>query len=138
MDRWLGDGGMPIITALGATIDRYGVEGEDLGWVEGSFDPSELACNPHGGVQAGVQAVLLDAAVNFAINASLAGKDRTRATIEMKTELMRGAVRNEHYALRGEVVKLGRQVAYGEATLTNGDGDLISRATATFLIHREG
>jgi hypothetical protein len=46
MDRWLGDGGMAIVGALGGSFESYGVDGEDLGWAVGSFTPSELACNP--------------------------------------------------------------------------------------------
>ncbi len=34
---------------------------------------------------------MLDAAMNFAINAALRGRDRTRGTLEMKTETMRPA-----------------------------------------------
>jgi len=137
MDRWLGDGGMPIIPAVGAAITAYGVDGEDLGWAEGTFTPTELACNPHQGVQAGVHSVLLDALMNFAINAAMTGKDRTRATIEMKTELMRPATLGGTYRLRGDVVRAGKQVAYGEAVITDDNGKLISRATGTFLLHRE-
>jgi len=136
MDRWLGDGGMAIIELIGGTLTSYGVDGEDLGWVEGEFTPTQLACNPHGFAQAGVQAVLLDAAINFAINAALRGKDRTKATIEMKSELMRPCVMGETYQLRGEVVRLGRQVAYGEASIVNAEGEIVSRATGSFLVHR--
>ena len=46
MDRWLGDGGMAIIGAIGGTFERYGVDGEDLGWVTGSFTPTQLALEP--------------------------------------------------------------------------------------------
>jgi len=137
MDRWLGDGGMAIIGAVGGSFEDYGVDGEDLGWSTGRFVPLELACNPHGTVQAGVHAVLLDAAMNFAINAALAGRDRTQATIEMSTELMRPARLGSSYRLRGEVVRLTRQIAYAEASVTDGDDKLISRATGTFLVHRE-
>ncbi len=137
MDRWLGDGGMPVIAAVGGSLDAYGVDGEDLGWVEGSFTPAELACNPHGVVQAGVHTVLLDACMNFAINAALSGRDRTQATLELKTETMRPARRGEGYLLRGEVVRLARQVAYAEGTVRGGSGELVSRATGTFLLHRE-
>ncbi len=136
MDRWLGDGGMAIIGAVGGSFDAYGVDGEDLGWVSGSFSPTALACNPHGSVQAGVHSVLLDAAMNFAINGALVGRDRTEATIEMTTELMRPALLDGHYALRGDVVRLTRQIAYAEATITSDEGKLISRATGTFLVHR--
>jgi uncharacterized protein (TIGR00369 family) len=138
MDRWLGDGGMAIIAALGGSFETYGVDGEDLGWVSGSFAPSELACNPHGAVQAGVHAVLLDAAMNFAINAALRGRDRTQATIEFTVELMRPAVREQRYGVRGDVVRLARQIAHAEASLVNESGALVSRATGTFLVHREG
>jgi uncharacterized protein (TIGR00369 family) len=136
MDRWLGDGGMELIGTVGASFDAYGVDGEDLGWVGGTFTPAAPACNPHGIVQAGVHGLLLDAAMNFAINAALPGKARTRATLEMKVETMRPAVLGESYGLRGEVVRLARQVAYAEATVTDGDGQLVSRSTGTFLLHR--
>ena len=136
MDRWLGDGGMPIIGVVGGAFTDYGVDGEDLGWVEGTLTPTDMACNPHGITQAGVHSLLLDACMNFAINAALPGRARTRGTLEMKTETMRPALEGMTYALRGEVVRLARQVAYGEATVRDGDGALISRATGTFLLHR--
>lgn len=136
MDRWLGDGGMELIGTVGASFDEYGVDGEDLGWVAGGFVPTALACNPHGIVQAGIHGLLLDAAMNFAINAALPGRARTRATLEMKIETMRPAQVGETYRLRGEVVRLARQVAYAEATVADAAGDLISRSTGTFLLHR--
>jgi uncharacterized protein (TIGR00369 family) len=138
MDRWLGDGGMPIIADVGGQLGAYGVDGEVLGWVEGSFTPAAIACNPHGIVQAGIHSLLLDACMNFAINAALAGGDRTRATLELKTETMRPALRGEHYRLRGEVVRMARQVAYGEASVRDQEGQLVSRATGTFLLQRQG
>jgi len=99
---------MELIGTVGASFDDYGVDGEDLGWVTGGFVPSPAACNPHGIVQAGVHGLLLDAAMNFAINAALAGGDRTRATLEMKVETMRPALVGEPYRLRGEVVRMAR------------------------------
>jgi acyl-coenzyme A thioesterase PaaI-like protein len=138
MDRWLGDGGMPLLMDVGAALEAYGVDGEDLGWVDGRFVPTVLACNPHGTVQAGVHAVVLDAAMNFAINAALPGRDRTRGTLELKCETMRAAVKGTGYAVRGEVTRMARQVAYAEASLRDADGALVSRATGTFLLHRDG
>jgi acyl-coenzyme A thioesterase PaaI-like protein len=137
MERWLGDGGMPIIALVGGAFTAYGVDGEDLGWVAGTFTPEELACNPHGITQAGIHSLLLDASMNFAINAALPGRDRTRGTLEMKTETMRPALLGTPYVLRGEVVRLAKQVAFGEATVRDGEGGLVSRATGTFLLYRE-
>ena len=136
MDRWLGNGGMPVIEAIGARFDAYGVDGEDLGWVTGTFTPTDMACNPHGVTQAGIHSLLLDAAMNFAINAALPSKARTRGTLEMKTECMRPALKGERFELRGEVVRMAKQVAYGEATVRAANGVLVSRATGTFLLHR--
>lgn len=136
MDRWLGDSGMTLLAEVGASFERYGVDGEDLGWSEGTFIPRDLAGNPHGSVQAGVHALLLDAAMSFAINAALRGRARTEATIEITTELLRPALVNERYVLRGDVVRLTRQIAHAEATLSSTDSKLVSRATGTFLIRR--
>jgi uncharacterized protein (TIGR00369 family) len=136
LDRWLGNGGMPLIDQLGASFNSYGVDGEDLGWVEGSFTPTELCCNPSGVVQAGVHAVLHDASISLAINAALARGERARATLELKVETMRPALSGTHYRLRGEVVRMARQIAFGEATIRDRDGDLVSRSTATFLLER--
>jgi uncharacterized protein (TIGR00369 family) len=96
-----------------------------------------MACNPHGIVQAGVHSVLLDAAMNFAINTELDGRDRTRATLEMKTETMRVANAGDDLRVEGRVVRMARQVAYAEASARNAEGQLVSRATGTFLLHRE-
>jgi uncharacterized protein (TIGR00369 family) len=136
MDRWLGNGGMEVIGLVGASFEDYGVDGEDLGWVAGRWVPTALACNPHGTAQAGIHSLILDAAMNFAINAALPGKARTRGTLEMKTETMRPAALGAPFRMRGEVVRMAKQVAYGEASVRDAEGQLVSRATGTFLLHR--
>ena len=135
MDRWLGDGGMPIIEAIGGVFDGY--DGE-AGWATCTWTPTQLACNPHGYVQAGVHDILLDAAMNFAINASLSGRDRTRSTIDMQGSYLRTANLGGTFVVRGDVTRIAKQVAFAEATCTDADGNLVSRATGTFLLHREG
>jgi uncharacterized protein (TIGR00369 family) len=131
MDRWLGDGGMPVIEAIGGSIDTYGD-----GWAEGKWVPTKMACNPHDGVQAGVYAVMLDAAMNFAINASLDGKDRTRATLEMKADCLKGAVLGETLSVRGQLDRMTKLIAFSSAEIRNEAGDLICRSTGTFMVHR--
>ncbi len=135
MDRWLGDGGMPVIGALGGAFESYGDDG--AGWVQGTWVPTALACNPRGVVQAGVHSVLHDAAMNFAVNAGLPQGDVARATLELKSELLRGASAGDELVLRGEVTRQARLVAYAEARVTNAAGELVSRATATFLLQRK-
>jgi len=137
MDRWLGDGGMEIIGLVGANFTDYGVDVEDLGWVQASWTPTRLACNPHGTAQAGVHSLILDASMNFAINAAMPGRDRTRGTLEMKTETMRPAAIDVAFEVRGEVVRMAKQVAYAEAVVRDSEGRIVSRATGTFLLHRD-
>ena len=137
MDRWLGDGGMEVIALVGAAFEDYGVDGEDLGWATGTWTPTALACNPHGTVQAGIHSLVLDALMNFAINSALPGRDRTRGTLEMKTETMRPAAKGGTYRLRGDVVRMARQIAYAEATVRDDEDRIVSRATGTFMLHRE-
>src|SRR2546423_1144577 len=136
MDRWLGDGGMPVIDAVGGSFDAYGCSVDGRGWVTARWTPTALACNPHGIVQAGVHSVLLDAAMNFAINTELEGRDRTRATLEMKAETMRVAKAGDELRGEGHGVRTARQVAYAEATTRDVEDRLVSRSTGTFLLHR--
>lgn len=136
MDRWLGNGGMALIEALGARFETYGADGEGASYAEAAWEPTPLACNPQGTVQGGTYGVIMDAAMNFAINAGLDGKDRTRATLEMKIEMMRPSRSGDRLRVHGEVSRLAKQVAYAEAKVLDAEGRLISRATSTFLLHR--
>ena len=131
MERWLGDGGMPLITQLGASLTAYG-----QGWVDGVWDPTADACNPAGTVQAGVQAVLLDAAMNFALLAALERGDRV-ATLEMKVSNLRAAAGGDPLSVRGEVIRVGRRVGFAQAWLRSaGDGTDVAHATGTFVVNR--
>jgi uncharacterized protein (TIGR00369 family) len=130
MDASLGDGGMPLLAKLGLSFDSYGD-----GWATARWKPTELACNPLGTVHGGVYGVVHDAAMNFATNAGLASGDRA-ATLDLKYETMRAARGGEALVVRGEVVRLGRQVAYVESWVRSADAQLISHGTATFFVRR--
>lgn len=137
MSRWLGDGGTPILAALGVVFEDFGIEDDDrAGWATASWEPTPVACNPHGIVQAGVHAVVLDAAMSFAVNAGLSGKDRTGAALELKTETMRPANAAERLAVRGAVMRQAKQIAFAEARIEDAKGRLVSRSTGTFLVQR--
>lgn len=80
--------------------------------------------------------MLHDALMNFAINSACFGKDRTRATLEMKTETMKVALVGESFVLHGEVIRMAKQVAYAEGRIVDASGELVSRSTGTFLLQR--
>ena len=130
MDKALGDGGMPLLGQLGVDFQHYGE-----GWVEAAWTPTESACNPVGGVHGGVYAVVHDAAMNFATNSALE-RGESGATISITYSTMRGAKAGDALTVRGEVVRLARQIAYLETTITNGDGEKVSTASGTFILRR--
>lgn len=131
MDSSLGDGNMPLLAELGLSFDGYGE-----GWSEAAWAPTDKACNPHGPVHGGVYGVIHDAAVNFAVNSALERGDRA-STLEVSYQMVRGAAAGDALRVRGEVVRLTKQVAYVESLVRNADGELVSRATATVLLRRK-
>jgi len=131
MDKALGDGGMPLLAQLGLSFDGYGE-----GWAAATWAPTELACNPLGAVHGGVYGVIHDAAMNFATNAGLESGDRA-TTLDIKYETMRAAQAGDALSVRGEVVRLARQIAYLESWVRDADGELVSRGTGTFFLRRK-
>jgi uncharacterized protein (TIGR00369 family) len=131
MDRSLGDGGMRLLGVLGVSFDGYGD-----GWATAAWTPTELACNPAGTVHGGVYGVVHDAAMNFATNAALESGDRA-ATLEIKYSTMRPAQAGDALTVRGEVVRMTRQVAYLETAIRDPDDELVSKGTGTFILRRK-
>lgn len=127
----MGDGGMPLLAQLGLSFDAYGA-----GWATAQWVPTELACNPAGIVHGGVYGVVHDAAMNFATNSALESGDRA-ATLELKYSTMRPAEAGDVLVVRGDVIRLARQIAYVETTIRTGDEELVSRGTGTFLVRRK-
>ena len=131
MKKALGDGGMPLLGQLGLRFDDYGE-----GWAAAVWVPTELACNPLGQVHGGVYGVIHDAAMNFATNSALESGDRS-STLDISYQTIRAAEAEQSLTVRGEVVRLARQVAYVESTVRDDAGELVSRATATFFVRRK-
>ena len=98
MDRSLGDGGMPLLAQLGVDFERYGE-----GWVEATWTPTELACNPFGIVHGGVYGVIHDAAMNFAANSALESGDRVATLDVLVPDPSRAPKVGDALAVRGEV-----------------------------------
>jgi uncharacterized protein (TIGR00369 family) len=131
MTNALGDGGMPLLEQLGLRFDDYGE-----GWSAATWVPTEVACNPLGAVHGGVFGVVHDAAMNFATSSALDSGDRA-TTLDVSYQVLRAAEAGQGLAVRGEVLRAGRQVAYVESAVRDEAGELVSRATATFLLRRK-
>jgi acyl-coenzyme A thioesterase PaaI-like protein len=138
MTGLFGGAGLPILDAVGVSFDDYGVEDDDrAGWATARWAPTPLACDEKGVVASGVFAVVLDAAMSFAVSAGLSGKDRSGGALEIKTETMRSALCDEPLSVRGAVMRRAKQVAFAEARIEDAKGRLVSRSTGTFLIQRD-
>jgi uncharacterized protein (TIGR00369 family) len=130
LDQSLGDGGMPLLAQLGLSFDAYGD-----GWAEAAWMPTELACNPAGIVHGGVYGVIHDAAMNFATNSALDRGDRA-TTLDVQYQTIRSATAGDALRVRGQVVRAAKAVAYAESKVLV-DDELVSQATATFVLRRK-
>lgn len=94
--------------------------------------------NPGGVVQGGVMATLLDEAVANAVT-SLRGYDVTSVdphlVVDMNVSFIAAARPGERLEVEGQVLQLGRQVAFGEAEARRQpDGALVAKGRFTFII----
>lgn len=136
VDQWLADRTPPVVAALGASFTRCGVDGEDLGWVDGTFTPAALAGGPGGIVPGGVLAVVLGAAMTVAVDV-VAMADGSSATVTAMTVTVARSPRcDEALTLRGEVASLQRSGGSAEALLADANGVLVARATAALSRRR--
>jgi len=112
-----------------------------LGWTALMIEPGHVRVqytareefyNPHGCVQGGFLAAMLDDAMGPA-GFTLLGAEEFAPTLEMKVNFVRPA-RAGTLIAEGRVVHKGRRTLFLEGTLADEDGDLIATATATAAI----
>ena len=84
----------------------------------------------------GVYGVIHDAAMNFAANSALESGDRS-TTLDVQYQTMRPAQAGDALRVRGEVVRVSRQVAYVQSAVRDADDQLVSQATSTCLLRRK-
>lgn len=130
LEQFLGDGGMPLLGELGVEFTEYGA-----GWSAGSWNVTDTCLNPSGGVQAGVFATALDAAMSFALVAALEKGERG-VTLHMSVQTIRPAGAGDALTMRGQTTRVAKTVAYCSATITRND-EIIATATATFAVRRD-
>lgn len=121
---------MPLLAKLGLSFDGYGE-----GFAEAEWIPTELACNPAGIVHGGVYGVVHDAAMNFATNSALERGDRA-TTLDVQYQMIRGASAGDVLRVRGDVTRVARLVAYVQSDVRDAEGQVVSKATATFILRR--
>jgi uncharacterized protein (TIGR00369 family) len=96
--------------------------------------PDRSVYNPLGGVHGGYAATLLDSACGIAVHSQL-GPRRGHSTLEIKISFLRGLTeKSATVRAVGRVTSMGRRVAFAEATLHDGAGQLCATATSTLLV----
>ena len=99
-----------------------------------SGSPGPRVYNPIGGVHGGYAATLLDSACGCAVHASLSAT-QSYTTLELKVAYHRGLTQaTGRVRAVGTVVSIGRRVAFAEAQLLDGQGQLYASASSTLLV----
>ena len=118
---------------IGKLIGREIIKLEN-GESEVSFGMTDAWLNMQGILHGGAFATMLDTARGAATRSLLdMEKYRGHATLELKTSYLK-AGKPGKYIAKGKVLRMGRSVAYSEASLFDGDGVLVSKASATFKL----
>src|SRR5262245_41685332 len=117
---------------------HLGVEVADAreGWVRLSVRVRDEICNAAGApVHGGVYSALVDMAVGGALStiheASAGGVGQT--TLDLNVSFISGTSGSEVFA-EGRILRRGRSIAFGEATITDGQGKLVAVGRATYMI----
>ncbi len=90
------------------------------GQAELFFDPAAAGLGPKGEVHGGVLSLLLEPAAAFALF-PLLPSDRYAVTVDAHVQFMKAADPNVRIALVGSTLRLGRQLAFCEASAIQGE-----------------
>jgi uncharacterized protein (TIGR00369 family) len=117
---------------------HLGVDVEDAreGWVRLRVAVRDEIRNAAGApVHGGVYSALVDMAVGGALStlhaASEGGVGQT--TLDLNVSFLASARQGNIYA-EGRIIKRGRAIAFGEATITDDNGNLLAVGRATYMI----
>lgn len=134
INRQPGDAPMPITSCPIAV--EYGISLLDLdreaGRLRISADLGERWLNGGGVIQGGITAGVLDFAMAFVVLAKL-GSNQALATTNLDVNYLRPAFPGI-YECVGEIVSVGRTVAFLKAELFSADGKCVGTATSTGMI----
>src|SRR5262245_61532982 len=117
---------------------HLGIEVEDAkpGWVRLRVPvPAEIRNAPGAPVHGGGYSALVDRAVGGALStmheAAAGGVGQT--TLDLNVSFISGASEGDVFA-EGSILRRGRTIAFGEATITDREGKLVAVGRATYMI----
>jgi len=102
------------------------------GSVTVTLELGEQHANLQGFAHGGILATIADAAMGLSVRSALE-PGRRHVTIELGVHYLR-AVRTGTVTATGRAVRIGREVAYAEATITDERGTDLARASGTYSV----
>jgi uncharacterized protein (TIGR00369 family) len=106
----------------------------ETGRVEVGFTITDAFLNMQGVLHGGAFATMLDTACGVAVRSRLdMEKFAGHATLELKTSYLKAGTPGDYLA-KGQVQRMGKSIAFTDATLYNGDNELVASASATFSL----
>ncbi len=119
----------PSVVSLGGSIDKFDPES---GVIDFRFEANDKMTHSGGIVQGGFVAGMLDAAMAHVVFCVL-DKLVILATLEMKVSYL-DIVRPGTLRATGQVLRMGKTVAFLEAELHSSDGRLLAKGSSTVRI----
>ena len=108
----------------------------ETGQVEVGFTMTEAFINMQGVLHGGAYATMLDTACGVAIRSRLdMEKYAGHATLELKTSYLKAGAPGDYLA-KGQVKRIGKSIAFADATLYNNREELVGSASATFILRQ--
>jgi len=108
------------------------VAAAEPGAVTLALDLGEHHANLQGFAHGGVLATLADAAMGLSVRSALE-PGRRHVTIELGVHYLR-AIKTGTVTANGRAVRIGREVAYAEAAITDERGTELARASGTYSV----
>ena len=114
-----------------------GMSLEELGEGTSRFvmDTDPRFFNAGGVIHGGALASIADASIAAALATLIDPERETMATVEMKINYI-AAARGGSVSCEAKIIQKGRSVAVGESWVYDGDGKLLAKAMATFLVRK--
>jgi len=126
-----GESIMPVVDLLG-----FNIKSADSGRSEVEMVMAEKLANTMGTLHGGIYCALADTAMGLAF-ASMLGEGETLTTLELKINYLK-PVWNGKVLAMGRVVKKGRLTGLVECDVKDENGQLVARASSTFMAISDG
>lgn len=116
------------------TLGMTCVDKSEPGVTVWRMTPGEEMANPIGVTQGGFVAAFADSAMGTATVTNLRGTRTYTANTDMHISFLRPAPIGEPLTCVARVVGGGRRVAFVEAEVTDAEGNLVAKASSTYLL----